>query len=73
MVVSVGDQGPGFSEGEISRVFRLFEQGSDDLAASQDGFGIGLAVVAALVQDVGGRIEIESQPGSTCVRLIFEA
>lgn len=73
VVVSVGDQGPGFSEGEISRVFRLFEQGSDDLEASQDGFGIGLAVVAALVQDVGGRIEIESQPGSTCVRLIFEA
>lgn len=73
VIVTVQDQGPGIPDEEVVRLFEWFEQGEDQSGVKGEGFGIGLAVVQGLVRDAGGRIDVESEPGSTCIRLTFEA
>lgn len=72
VIVTVQDQGPGIPDEEVARLFDWFEQGEDQSGVKGEGFGIGLAVVQGLVRDAGGRIDVESEPGSTCIRLTFE-
>lgn len=50
----VRDDGPGIPDGELPRVFDRYFRGS---RARANGSGIGLAVVAALVQAHGGSVE----------------
>ena len=73
VIVTVQDQGPGITDEEVARLFDWFEQGEDPSGMKGEGFGIGLAVVQDLVRDAGGRIDVESEPGSTSIRLTFEA
>jgi len=61
-IFTVRDHGPGIERKYHERVFRVFQT-----LASRDrveGTGIGLAVVQKLVQSEGGRVWIESEPGS---------
>ena len=55
--VSVADTGPGISAAEQERIFRPFW--SRDGA----GTGLGLAIARELAIALGGRIELESEPG----------
>jgi two-component system sensor histidine kinase BaeS len=55
------DSGPGMSGDELSHIFDRFWRG--EMAASTAGSGIGLAVVAELVNAHRGTIETESEPG----------
>jgi signal transduction histidine kinase len=55
--VSVADTGPGITPGEQERIFRPFW--SRDGA----GTGLGLAIARELAVALGGRIELESEPG----------
>ena len=55
--VSVADTGPGISRAEQDRIFRPFW--SRDGA----GTGLGLAIARELALALGGRIELESEPG----------
>jgi two-component system sensor histidine kinase BaeS len=55
--VTVEDTGPGIHEDDISKVFERFHKGSDS-----DGSGLGLAIVKELVDIMGGKLELESEP-----------
>jgi signal transduction histidine kinase len=55
----VEDKGIGISTAMLPRVFDMFSRGS----SPQAGTGIGLALVRKVVQRMGGRIGVESEPG----------
>jgi len=60
------DTGPGMTPLEQQRAFELFKQGK----GSKGVAGIGLAVVARLVDAMGGEVLLESQPGfGSCFRI----
>lgn len=59
--LSVTDNGPGIAPQFHERIFRIFQT-----LASRDrveGTGIGLAITKKLVDDRGGRVWVESEPG----------
>src|SRR5580692_10685221 len=62
--VSVSDTGPGipaeFHQEVFDDFFRL--PGNE----SQDGMGLGLAIVRRIVQGMGGKVWVESDPGAGC-------
>jgi two-component system CheB/CheR fusion protein len=57
----VRDTGAGMDPELLSRVFDPFFQGDRSLARSQGGLGLGLALVKALVEMHGGRVEASSE------------
>lgn len=58
--VAVEDSGEGIEPGALKKVFEPFWRG--DAARSQTGSGLGLALAKRIVEALGGRIEVESQP-----------
>ena len=60
VLVTVKDNGIGIAPELLPRVFELFAQGYRAMMRSQDGLGIGLSLVKALVELHGGSIEAHS-------------
>lgn len=62
--ISVADNGPGIPKDELLRVFAPFHR----LATHRDqpGTGLGLYFAKNLVEALGGRISVESEPGRGC-------
>ncbi len=60
VAVEVRDNGPGFQDREVSRVFEKFYRGKTDGAR---GVGLGLAISQAIVHAHGGKIEAANRPG----------
>ncbi len=58
-VLSVTDQGPGIDTEHIDRIFEPF------FSTKSEGTGLGLAIVRQIIQDHGGKIQVESRPGWT--------
>jgi PAS domain S-box-containing protein len=64
----VEDDGPGMSEDTAARIFDAFYT----TKPLGKGTGLGLSVVQGLVQDMGGRISVETAPGrGTLFRLLL--
>jgi PAS domain S-box-containing protein len=61
---AVRDTGPGVPPGAIERIFTEFEQAEQGPARRHGGTGLGLAISKRLVDEMGGRIAVESVPGS---------
>jgi len=61
MVVS--DTGAGMSPSVLDRLFNPFEQGDGSITRRVGGTGLGLSICKRLVELMGGRIVVSSEPG----------
>jgi signal transduction histidine kinase/ActR/RegA family two-component response regulator len=60
VVVRVGDTGVGIASRHLPRLFEMFSQATPTLERSEEGLGIGLALVRALVELHEGSVEARS-------------
>jgi PAS domain S-box-containing protein len=60
---TVWDTGIGIASTDASKLFQAFTQIDSGLNRSQEGTGLGLALVARLVELHGGSVSLESEPG----------
>ena len=65
IVVVIQDNGPGIPEDLQQSIFEPF------VTTKSRGTGLGLALVAKIIEDHGGIIEIDSKPGLTSVSLFL--
>ncbi len=63
LLVTVRDNGPGIPEDMLAHLFEPF------ITSKPSGSGLGLALVAKIVGEHGGLIEVESRPGCTEFRI----
>ena len=71
-VMTVQDTGIGIPPEHQSRVFERFYRVDKSHSRQSGGTGLGLSIVKHAVQYLGGRIELESQPGKgTTMRVHF--
>jgi PAS domain S-box-containing protein len=61
--IVVADQGPGITRGEQPRIFEKFYRGDPHLTRAPGGTGLGLYISRELVQRMGGRLDVDSEPG----------
>jgi len=60
---TVADTGIGIRRDALSRIFEPFAQADDSTTRRHGGTGLGLVVCAQLVDMMGGRIHVDSEPG----------
>jgi signal transduction histidine kinase len=70
-VIRVKDQGLGIPVEEQERVFTRFSRGTSSKQVSSKGTGLGLPMVRRIVEDHGGRIELQSEVGEGSTFSIF--
>ncbi len=69
-VLEVADAGPGLDAEQASHVFERFYRGDPSRSRDHGGAGLGLAIVAAIVEAHGGAVAVESRPGAgTTIRV----
>jgi signal transduction histidine kinase len=61
--ISVVDQGIGMDKKEVGRIFEKFYRTQRAEQSGEVGTGIGLSIVKQIVDEHGGTIEVESEPG----------
>ncbi|MEX2210868.1 MAG: ATP-binding protein [Gaiellaceae bacterium] len=71
VVLAVEDHGPGIPAEQARQVFERFYRAEGAQHAS--GGGLGLAIARELAAAMGGRVELESEPGRTVFRLELPA
>jgi signal transduction histidine kinase/CheY-like chemotaxis protein len=64
IVVSVADTGMGIAPADQPKVFERFKQVGDTLTDKPKGTGLGLPICREIVEHHGGRIWVESEPGT---------
>ncbi|MDR3090746.1 MAG: response regulator [Clostridiales bacterium] len=69
--VEVLDTGIGISKDAQSRLFNSFEQADGSISRTYGGTGLGLAICKKIIELMGGRIWVESEPGDGAA-FIFE-
>jgi two-component system OmpR family sensor kinase len=65
VTISVCDNGPGIAPEVLEHLFDRFYRANPDPATP--GFGLGLPIAKALVEEQGGSISIESEVGCGCI------
>jgi Na+/proline symporter/signal transduction histidine kinase len=68
--VEVIDNGPGIMPEEREHIFEKFHQLADASKGKPQGTGLGLAICKTIIENHGGRIWVESEPGKGS-RFIF--
>jgi PAS domain S-box-containing protein len=61
--VVIEDQGRGIPQEKLDMIFERFQQGDASDSRALGGTGLGLAICRRIVQQHGGRIWVESEPG----------
>ena len=62
--ILVADSGPGIPYAEQQRIFEKFYRSGPALTRASGGTGLGLYISRELVQRMGGRLDVRSEPGS---------
>jgi PAS domain S-box-containing protein len=61
--IAVNDTGIGISAEEQAKLFQLFQQAEESTTRKYGGTGLGLVISKNLVEMMGGRIWVKSEPG----------
>jgi two-component system OmpR family sensor kinase len=70
--VEVADKGPGLSEGDQERIFeRFFRADASRTRMSDEGSGLGLSIVDAVMRAHGGRVSVASKLGEGATFTLF--
>lgn len=62
-VLAVTDQGPGIDEAQKAEIFAAFYRTPSARTGQVQGLGLGLYICQALVEEHGGSIDLDSEPG----------
>ena len=63
LIISVKDTGKGIKAEDINKLFTKFERLDAPMNSTTEGTGLGLAITKALVEMMGGKINVQSQFG----------
>jgi signal transduction histidine kinase len=72
LYVSVRDTGIGIAKEQQDRIFNAFEQADNGTSRKYGGTGLGLAISKRIIELMGGRLWVDSEPGKGSV-FQFEA
>ena len=64
---SISDTGIGMTAEQIARLFNAFEQADGSISRQFGGTGLGLVISKSIIEKMGGKIWVESTPGSGSV------
>ena len=62
--LAVADDGPGLEPDVAAKVFEPFFRADESRARQTGGAGLGLAIVAAIVEAHGGTVRLDTAPGA---------
>lgn len=72
LLFKVHDTGIGIASAEQERIFDMYYKSTDGRRLSIVGSGIGLSVSRALVEAMGGKVSLSSEPGQgSCFRVVL--
>jgi two-component system OmpR family sensor kinase len=72
--LEVRDSGPGLAPSQLHRVFERFYRGDESRSRDSGGIGLGLSIVASIVDAHGGTVAVSSRPGAgACFRVELPA
>jgi signal transduction histidine kinase/DNA-binding NarL/FixJ family response regulator len=72
LTVRIADTGRGIQKEEQEKIFQRFHRTGDGSEQAQPGTGIGLALVKEIMEQHGGQVEVNSEPGKGSVfTLVF--
>lgn len=63
VLFKITDQGPGFSDDDKKKLFNKFQKLSAKPTGGEVSTGLGLSIVKKYVQDLGGKVWVESEEG----------
>jgi signal transduction histidine kinase/DNA-binding NarL/FixJ family response regulator len=68
--LEIEDTGPGISAEDQQRIFDPYEQVTGADGHARPGVGLGLPITKAIIEILGGKLELESEPGrGSCFRV----
>ncbi len=68
--ISVADNGPGVAETDLARILEPFEQGGRSTTDHSAGAGLGLTLVKAICELLGGTLTLQSKPGEGLTAIV---
>lgn len=70
--IKVSDTGIGISHESLTQIFEPFRQGSEGLNRKFEGMGLGLTITKKYIEILGGKLDIQSEPGvGTTIEIIL--
>ncbi len=63
LIFTISDTGIGMTAEQVSRLFQAFTQADSSTARKYGGTGLGLAITRQFCELMGGRVEVQSEPG----------
>lgn len=70
ILLTVEDHGAGVPAKDRQRIFKAFERLDERLTAATPGSGLGLSICRGIINDLGGRIELDKSAQAGCRFLI---